>query len=290
MVTLALLGVGDRALSAAEVSSALEDLLDYAERRELPGNGVAGLRRRDGVEATLRELERSGVVTVFEEGREPVYRIGEDQHLAAAYYRNTVIHFFLTTAIAELALLGAAEAPAGERRAAFTRESLAIRDLLKFEFFFPEREQFSRELQQELALHDTRWEDALTGSPTEVTALARRLRPLAAHFVLRPFLEGYWILADALLHAEPGEPAALVERCLALGRQYTLQRRIRSAESVSKSTFETGLRLAAGRGLLETGPGVGARRESLRGSSARWCDGWMRSRPFAAAQHLGVAV
>ena len=34
--------------------------------------------------------------------------IAPDQHLAAAYYRNTVIHFFVNGAIAELALIRAA--------------------------------------------------------------------------------------------------------------------------------------------------------------------------------------
>ena len=42
-------------------------------------------------------------------------------------------------------------------------------------------------------------------------------------------------------------------RCLALGKQYQLQRRIRSAESVSRVLFETALRLARNRGLLEPG-------------------------------------
>jgi glycerol-3-phosphate O-acyltransferase len=293
LVTLALLGVGDRALSVGETSEALDDLLGYAERRELPGNGVQGLRSRAGVEATLRELERSGVVTVFAEGREAVYRIGDEQHLAAAYYRNTVIHFFLTTAIAELALLAAAEDDVAERREAFFREALAVRDLLKFEFFFPEREQFLRELRREMAFHETRWEEAFTGDAAHVAALARRLRPLAAHFVLRPFLEAYRILADALRHSGSGHPARelLVERCLALGKQYTLQRRIRSAESVSKSSFESGWRLAAGRGLVDDDrPGLAERRAAFAdelGVVVRRIDA---VEAFAAARHVGVEV
>ncbi len=292
LVTLALLGVGDRALSVGETAEALDDLLDYAERRALSGNGVQGLRERDGVEATLRELERSGVVTSYEGGRDAVFRIGDEQHLAAAYYRNTVIHFFVTTAIAELALLGAADAPASERGAVFVREALAVRDLLKFEFFFPEREAFLRELRGEMSLHDSRWEAALGAPDGEVAALVRRLRPLAAHFVLRPFLEAYRILADALVDGGGEDRAALLERCMALERQYTLQRRIRSAESVSKSIFESGLRLAAGRELLagDAPEALGARRAAFAAELAEAARRVDAVEAFAAARHVGVEV
>ena len=39
------------------------------------------------------------------------------------------------------------------------------------------------------------------------------------------------------------------------GKQYVLQRRMRSAESVSKSLLGNGLKLAANRGLLDGSPG-----------------------------------
>ena len=42
-------------------------------------------------------------------GTEAVWGIGEDQHLVAAFYRNTAIHILVDRAIAETALLAAAE-------------------------------------------------------------------------------------------------------------------------------------------------------------------------------------
>ena len=95
----------------------------------------------------------------------------------------------------------------------------------------------------------------------------RRFRPFSAHRVLLPFLEAYQVVGDALARDEaaaPVEPAAFLRRCLALGRQYQLQRRIRSAESVSRALFETGLKLAQNRGLLEPGgPELIARRAAF---------------------------
>jgi glycerol-3-phosphate O-acyltransferase len=84
--------------------------------------------------------------------------------------------------------------------------------------------------------------------------LVRRIRPFNAHRVLKPFLEGYRVVSDALtaLGDEPEiEEAPFLSRCLSLGKQYRLQRRISSAESISKVLFETALRLARNRGLVD---------------------------------------
>jgi len=247
LVTLALLGVGDQALTVGETVRSLERIVEYVERCQLPTVGDLELRTPAGVSAALDELVRTGVATCYSEGPEAVYRIAPDAHLAAAYYRNTVIHFFVTGAIAELALLRAAAEGVSDRRRACFDEALRLRDLLKFEFFFPDRERFLAELRREIAGHDPDWERRLDDGPEEIYALVRRFRPLAAHRVARPFLESYRIVADALVHwgsERPVERGELLANCLALGKQYTLQRRIRSAESVSKSYFETALRLA----------------------------------------------
>ena len=44
----------------------------------------------------------SGVLSAYEAGTEPVWRIAGDQHLVAAFYRNTVIHILVERAIAEV--------------------------------------------------------------------------------------------------------------------------------------------------------------------------------------------
>ena len=58
--------------------------------------------------------------------------------------------------------------------------------------------------------------------------------------------------------------AAFLAQCLAWGKQYRLQRRIRSTESVSKVLFEAALRLARNRDLVESNaPGLAARRRAF---------------------------
>jgi glycerol-3-phosphate O-acyltransferase len=265
LVTLALLGMHDRAVTVDETVAALRYLVDYVRRRNLPTTAALDLDTPDGVRRALDALAENGVVSCFDEGPEAVYLIGPDQHLTAAYYRNTIIHFFVNGAIAELALLHAAEG--ADPTAAFWQAALRLRDLLKFEFFFAEREGFRSEMRQEMALHDPQWEQRLTRGAADIQALLRRIRPFSAHRVLRPFLEAYAVVGDALTQQPPDtavDEAAFLSKCLAWGKQYRLQRRIRSTESVSKVLFETALRLARNRNLLQHGsPDLTVRRQAF---------------------------
>jgi len=267
LVTLGLLGVGDRALSLAETRAILEPLLEYVRQRRLPVTDGFALDPDDGLPRALDALVDSGVVSCFAEGPEPVYRIEADQHLTAAYYRNTIIHFFLAGAIAELALLRSAESEVEDGQAEFLGEALRLRDLLKFEFFFPEKEGFRAELAADLDLRAEGWSAAVAAGPEAIHAAARRMRPLLSHRVLRPFLEAYQVVAD-VLEAQPVdaeiEESGFLTSCVGLGKQYVLQRRIGSAESVSRVLFATALKLARNRGLVEVGaPDLAERRSGF---------------------------
>jgi glycerol-3-phosphate O-acyltransferase len=102
---------------------------------------------------------------------------------------------------------------------------------LKFEFFFAEKPEFLAEVEAERT---------------------RPERPVTAPF-LRPFLEAYWVVAEAL-RERGNEPVADADALLAdacgLGEQYLLQHRIYCADAVSSSYADGAIRLAAHRDLL----------------------------------------
>jgi glycerol-3-phosphate O-acyltransferase len=136
----------------------------------------------------------------------------------------------------------------------FWDEVWALRDLLKFEFFFSEREAFRSEIAEDLDDHAPGWQEALTGA--DRMSVLRLIRPNAAHWVLRPILEAYLLVADALVEADyrrDVDKRALVKTCLALGEQYRLQKRIASAEAISTVLFDHAISLADNRGLLTGG-------------------------------------
>ncbi|MDT0186890.1 lysophospholipid acyltransferase [Microbacterium sp. ARD31] len=272
IVSLALLGA-DRAMTMDEVLETVEPLAAYIESRRWPVAGAADLRDRATIRRALAELARSGVLTAYDGGTEPVWKIGDDQHLVAAFYRNTVIHILVERAIGELALLtvselepGAELPPGGELQVGW-EEAKRMRDLLKFEFFFPGRAGFEDDLRTELKLlvGEDVGQDGGGMTPARARELLVSARPHLSHLVLRPFLEAYLVVADRL--ADRGDSAVdeddLLADSLAVGRQWALQRKVASEESVSLELFRTALALARHRGLLEGHEGVGSAREAF---------------------------
>ena len=254
LVTIALLANEDQALRCEDLVEAVRVIVGHAEQRHLPRTEAIRLDSPKGVQLVLDRLVEHGIVTEYAAGPETVYMIGPDQHLAAAYYRNTVIHFFVNDAITELALLAAAEADEGDRVAIFSDEVMAMRDLLKFEFFFSGKDAFREAIFDELTRYDPQWEARLNGEPAEVLDLLRGFRLLTAPWVLRPFLEAYQVVADNLNAHSPYvevDQRRFVAESLGLGKQYRLQRRIATEESISQVLFKSALSLAENRGLLD---------------------------------------
>jgi glycerol-3-phosphate O-acyltransferase len=252
LVTLSLLGAQGRALTLAQVVATVHDPLQYAISRHLPLAEHTELSSPEDIRQVLEELERHHVVMRYDEGAEPVFAIGPDQHLAAAFYRNTSIHFFLLGSIVQAALARAGQPGVEDPVATFWDAALSVRDLLKFEFFFEPREEFRAAIAAEVAMYDPEWEQHITTGPDAARDLLTSIRPFTAHSVLRSFLEAYGVVAAALVRHEADQldEREFLAACLALGTQYRLQQRVASPESLSKPLFANGFKLAAAKGLL----------------------------------------
>ncbi|HEY3652282.1 MAG TPA: lysophospholipid acyltransferase [Streptosporangiaceae bacterium] len=265
-VCVALLAA-DRALTMAEVLATVAPLADYLQRRGWPVAGAANLTDRSTVRRALQELVASGVLTCYSGGTETVWGIGADQHLVAAVYRNSAIHVLVVRAIAELGLVAVARHRDGSGHNAWD-EALRLRELLKFDFFFARRREFAGELQAELALIDPDiGQVGAEVSPDDAERWLERLRPHVAHLVLRPFLDAYSVVAEQLATADASEEfdeQQFLAGCLRVGRQWALQRRLASEESVSAEMFRTALQLARHRGLLTSDdPSLSKRRKAF---------------------------
>jgi glycerol-3-phosphate O-acyltransferase len=268
-VCVAMLGA-DRALTLDEVCATVAPLARYLNRRGWPMAGAATLTDRATVRRTLQELVGSGVLTCYDDGSATVWGIGPDQHLIAAVYRNSAVHVLLVRAIGELALLSIVRTPGSTARTGW-EEALALRELLKFDFFFAAREEFADELWDEVAIiADDRFERGAEISPVDAQEWLSRASPLIAHLVLRPFIDAYRVVAEQLvaLDAEAEfDEERFIDQCLRLGTQWALQRRVASEESVSGEMFRTALKMARHRGLVD-GPDAGADLTRHRGELA----------------------
>ncbi|WP_428339021.1 1-acyl-sn-glycerol-3-phosphate acyltransferase [Mycobacterium sp.] len=245
-----------RALTLNEVCATVAPLAHYLAIRGWPVAGGANLTDRATVARTLTDLVDSGVLTKYAGGPETIWGVGRDQHLVAAVYRNSAVHVLLVRAIAELALLSLVRLPDGDTRAAWEK-ALELRELLKFDFFFAGRDEFADELWNEVAImagvgadHDRH----VDVDPAKAAQWLSNSALLVAHLVLRPYIDAYRVVAAELLDLDPDEDfdeRRVLDGCLRLARQWSLQRIIASEESVSGEMFSTGLKMARHRGLLD---------------------------------------
>lgn len=265
LVTLSLLGAAPGALTESEVTEDLSALLAYAEARKLRISPDFNRAFAEQLEGLLGIMIDENIVTRYDEGPEVVYGIAPEQHPVASYYRNTVIHFFVNKAIAELALLKASESGGANAREMFWSEVDELRDLFKFEFFYAPTEEFHQQIRREMEHYHQDWENLLAEGATGLSKMIDTMRPLVAHVTLLTYAEAYSVVTALLGRMSP-EESLEEERCvseaLKFGRQAYLQRRISSESSIGKLLFKNGFKMLESRELTEGGaPEVEQRRK-----------------------------
>ncbi len=271
VVTLALLGA-ERALTLNETIDALTPIITYLTSHPTAPHMLGSeLKDAGWVRTTLDQLADAGVLHRFTGGDETVWHIAPEQHLVAAFYRNTLIHLLVNRAIAELAMFMAREHATGDLRESIWNHAMSLRQLLKFDFFFATRSEFSDELIAEVSLIDSAWEGRQVREPivtrAEIDLWFERSKPHLAHIILRPFFDAYRVVADQLVrwpHDRETDEEALLERCLGFGQQQVLQGKLHSAESVTLELFRNALKLADNKGVLKgTGRDLHERRKAF---------------------------
>lgn len=261
MVTLALLSEEDHGLTIAETATQLEPFMSFADERDVPTTSDLPFGSDDEIASALDSLVLSGVVTRTEGMTDDVYAIREGKHLSAAYYRNTIIHFFVNPGITELALGICAWRGNTATRESVIARALEIRGLLKFEFFFSPSDQFSEEIRTELNWY------TLDVNEGDEFGFAAETFHAKSPIVLQPFFEAYYVVAAALAAggSVPVTESDLAAQALRMGDQLAAHGDILKKEAVSTALFATGIRLAASRGLLDaTAQDRDAFRDELR--------------------------
>ena len=252
VMCLILLGTAPRGATAEELARVTRFLVQWAKDRGIRLSEELQSLDRDALRARADTLVNSGLILRDDAGSATVYTILPDKHAMASYYRNTIIHHFLDKTIIELALFKVQEDSDENASLQFWAETERLRDLFKFEFFYPPREQFRKDLETELDRCDGQWSARLRQGHGGVKALIRRFQPLLGHAALLPFVEAYIVVLEQLVRLTPGELLTqedCVEQGLIEGRQAYLLRRITSQASIGKILFENGYRLAAHMGL-----------------------------------------
>ncbi|KAA1191867.1 hypothetical protein F0M18_10075 [Pseudohalioglobus sediminis] len=249
VLTMVLLGANGRALSNAEIFQQSREIAELVAQRGLPVARGFSFANEEQVAAAVLSLRGSRLVKAFEKGATPVFYIQGDQQLAAAYYRNTITHYFLAAAFGEIVLAMSVDDVTlpGEEELRVRVEQL--RDLFKFEFFFRPRDEFWEDVLTETTRHYPHWQRG----DTSLRKQLKQRPPRFGHAIMRSLAEAYHVLATTL-HALGA--AAVIDRkrftteLLEQAEEMLLRRQISGESAISKDLFTTGLQLAEHRHLL----------------------------------------
>lgn len=268
VMCLMLLATAPRGATVGELLVTISFLVDWARARDIRLAQELDSGDRDALRETVDTLVASGLLTRFEQGSERIYTIDPARHAMASYYRGTIVHHFLDRAMIEVALFGLRDDD-GDGTEAFWSGIDRLRDLFKFEFFYPPRDVHRGAIAAELARIDPKWESRLASGARGVHQLLRRCQPLVGHAVLLQYAEAYSVVFDLLARLDDGiapDEKDICNSALMEGRQAYLLRRISSEASIGKLLFANGYALARHMGLTSATDGAAraGRRAMLR--------------------------
>lgn len=248
VLSIALLAARGQALTADDLATRCAHLADFIKTRGLELTEALDLSDTAIIKSLLDGLGEHRAVSSHEAVGRTVYWLDDDQMIQVSYYRNIVVHYFLPRAIAEMALTAAVENGVKDRRA-LEQATHRIRDLLKFDFFFADRDQFDADLAEDIRLNVPDWEKRIRKAGA--SEVVHDLGEPVAHWAVLPFLDGYQVVGDELESlVGPYDEKRFLKACLDRARLYRIEGRLISGESASQVLFKTALALADNRGLL----------------------------------------
>ena len=257
LICFCLLGAAPRALTQGELQYQIESLATWAKQRGIHASSDFDPENAEHTQELVNILVKNGLLIRYDQGADTVFGIEPEEHPVASYYRNMIVHHFLYKAILELALLKVSDQKVEPELVLkfFWEETETLRDLFKFEFFYPSKEKFKDILTEEMNVLDPEWM-SLISQPGGAKGLLNQMTPIVAHAVFLPFVEAYTVLTDLVARLPTEELAvesACVSQAIKQAKQAYLQRRITSEASIAKLLFSNAFKLMDNLGLLATG-------------------------------------
>ena len=267
VVSTVLLGAFARALTEPEIIREVSVLTQWATSRGIRLSPDFNLDYASNMAGLLDNMIKEGIITRFDSGPETVYGIAEGQAPIASFYRNTIVHFFLARAVAELALLAVSEQrDHPSPLSLFWSEVRELRDLFKFEFFYPDTEVFKEDIDAELCLEAHEWQSILIDRADNARLILNRMSPKVGHVTFSIFAEAYSVGADLMERHPEGnmiDEDTFIERCMSYGKQAYLQRRVSSEASIGKLLYANAWKMLMSRGLIDHAEGRSRQAEAL---------------------------
>lgn len=244
LMCMSLLGAAPRAQTIEEMMAHMDELKAWAEHRNIRFTSDFDEGRTRQTLRLIKHVVDSGLINRYDQGPETVYAMDADQHMMASYYRNTIVHHFVTKAITELALVASSEVSENALET-FWNEADRLKDLFKFEFFYEPTDEFHAEVKKELSYVEPQWQELMQKQDYALELLPR-MTPLVSAGVLRPYIEAYRVVADVYARLGANETLdekACIDASMKYAQQAYLQHRINSKASIGQILFSNGFKL-----------------------------------------------
>ncbi|MHB8419574.1 MAG: 1-acyl-sn-glycerol-3-phosphate acyltransferase [Myxococcales bacterium] len=257
LIAAAVLSHRERGVPSPIMASRIAFLRNAAERGgarlsrvlyEAPSDPLA----EGPIQATLKLLCEDGSIRRLEAFGETYFAPNESSRTQLSFYKNNLLQHHVASSLVAAALLSFREGPPSV--AAARERTLWLSRLFKFEFVYrvgASFEQiFDETVESLVAL-------GLLEKPREVlrpASIGARERLELLRDLVRDFLEGYWVCAEALaelVSAPEMEGRELVRRALERGRAAFLAGGIEGPEALSRPNLENALLAFADLGYVE---------------------------------------
>ncbi len=251
LMCLSLLGASPRAQTIDELFENMNAFRQWAKHRNIQFTNDFDDENQSHMFELVETMVSSKLLKCYDEGPQTVYAIGNNQQAMASYYRNTIVHHFVSKAITELALLEAQKS-IDEPLTIFWQEADRLRDLFKFEFFYAPAQEFRADIDSVLVFYDKDWQNNIS-QVDYIKSILSKLTPLVAHASLAPYIEAYGVVADNFARlggTQTMDEEQSLDLAFKYGRQVYLQRRISSKASIGKMLFSNAYKLFDSYGLV----------------------------------------
>jgi glycerol-3-phosphate O-acyltransferase len=243
LVASAILTKHRRGFYFSEFMNSVSALLGHVHRLGIPTASTLESPEK-AIRETLSLLISWKVLNSLEEitGEEKFYYVEEEKKRELEYYKNGIIHFFISHAFVALSLLSGSEEAKTEE--SVLEDYTFMSDLLQKEFVY-DRQKEKREIVDQATAY---FMDAgfITrngpGKGFTLTKLGFDRLPLWAGLA-KTFLESYWVASKALLKGETGNQKRneLLKSMTLIGVRFQKLGLIDHGEAVSQITFKNAL-------------------------------------------------
>jgi len=238
--------------------TALETFRNYLEWRRVPF--AATFQEWDkAIAGALEIFLHEQMITVDLAGGRPfvqeeaIYTLPGEKRLLIDYYKNMIIHYFLSLSFLSLSVLSRKEDTLSPD--VILADYVSLKKLFRHEFIFDEERNDQDEIREELVyLADQGHIDFDEKEAPQIVTVRGKGKEVLKIFagLLQSYLESYWLVTRSmtLIEKEEKEEKEWLKEIRRLGFKFYKDGEIRRSESLSHQNFQGAIRFLADAGLV----------------------------------------